>query len=191
MSYEIIKSINVDIQNMKVYLNHASNNVFPKTFENTTIDGYGKYRMVNDVSAREQFVYSIVEDFIGGMMQARTSVSDKFRYAMIKTQDVAKQLGNGDAWNCLGYDVHQENEAKYIQQIAQTFITHYQSPNKREKACIRLNDGMYIKAINRKQGKIYTTPSINDAKVYKTRKSVYIDNQAINYDTQIVKEGVV
>src|SRR5699024_11409542 len=95
-SSDMCSSDLVDIQNMKVYLNHASNNVFPKTFENTTIDGYGKYRMVNDVSAREQFVYSIVEDFIGGMMQARTSVSDKDRKRVVKTQDVAKQLGNDD-----------------------------------------------------------------------------------------------
>ena len=129
MSYEIIRTMSLDLENLKAKVNHASNNVFPKDFSKTVIDGNGRYEQVNGLNEKDQFTFSLITEVLGGMFQLRKSVSKRVRYAFYKTRLKEIELFKDSFYGCYGLDAEKEEDAKKIKVLVNTFYDAYNETN--------------------------------------------------------------
>ena len=160
MSYEIVKTMSLDLENLKAKVNHVSNNVFPKEFTKTVIDANGRYEEVNGLNEKDQFTFSLINEMSGGMLELRKSVSKRVRYA------------------------------KKIKVLVNTFYDAYNEKDKKIKQVLQITDedasttGCYIAKINRRTYEYSFGKS--DAKVYESHKDITLAQASLRTKTEIV-----
>ena len=190
MSYEIIRTMSLDLENLKAKVNHASNNVFPKDFSKTVIDGNGRYEQVNGLNEKDQFTFSLITEVLGGMFQLRKSVSKRVRYAFYKTRLKEIELFKDSFYGCYGLDAEKEEDAKKIRVLVDTFYDAYNEKDKKVQQVLQITDedasttGCYIAKINRTTYR-YSFGK-RDAKVYESHKEITLDQASLWTETEII-----
>lgn len=87
MSYEIVKGLSINLNDLSAVFRSSSNNVFPKSYSPFT---YTFKRHESDSPSftdKELFILSLIKDVVGGSLQLQPSVSTKVRWAFLKTSE--------------------------------------------------------------------------------------------------------
>ena len=190
MSYEIVKTMSLDLENLKSKVNHVSNNVFPKEFTKTVIDANGRYEEVNGLNEKDQFTFSLINEMSGGMLELRKSVSKRVRYAFYKTELKENEMFNNSLYGCYGLNAEKEEDAKKIKILVNTFYDAYNEKDKKIKQVLQITDedasttGCYIAKINRRTYEYSFGKS--DAKVYESHKDITLAQASLRTKTEIV-----
>ena len=190
MSYEIVKTMSLDLENLKAKVNHVSNNVFPKEFTKTVIDANGRYEEVNGLNEKDQFTFSLIKDELDGMFQLRKSVSKRVRYAFYKTRLKAFEMFKDSFYNFYDLNAKNEEDAKKIKVLVNTFYDAYNEKDKKIKQVLQITDedasttGCYIAKINRRTYEYSFGKS--DAKVYESHKDITLAQASLRTKTEIV-----
>lgn len=86
MSYYLVKSLSIDLNNLTFTGSFASSNVRPMTYSKLSSKPFDRDEYCNSIlSDKELFVLNLIESVAGGSFKFNRSVSPKYRYAFQKT----------------------------------------------------------------------------------------------------------
>lgn len=180
MSYELVRSLSIDIDNFKLKISCASNNISPMKYEKFERTGVLKeWKNVEGLTETEKFLFPLITDVYGGMLKLQKSVSKKIRYAMLKTKYTIDQLDKENQTSIFDYS-YNGNAANYtdnIKEIVSMFLNAYHEVDEKINSIFIIDEDKYLVKI-KKHGISYSY-SLNQAKKYSSLKEMKIDNDRL------------
>lgn len=192
MSYQIVKSATLDLENIKATFNSASNNLKPLRFEQREMNGNGHYREVNDLTERDQFTLELIKYVLSGELKLRQSVSRRIRYAFLKTKLKERELfDEDDILKSYRLKATNKDDVPKIKALIETFNDAYNEKDEKVQKILKVVEdnervkGAYVTGI-RDNGKDYSWTTLRDySKVYDSQKEVEIAQMLIQHKTVI------
>lgn len=96
MSYEKVKSLTIDYDNLKITLTSASSNVYPIIYYKNTFQP--NIDTSDGLSEEDAFIRTILRYIVGGVYDLQRSVSKRLRYAILRT---TQKYSNHQLWEVL------------------------------------------------------------------------------------------
>lgn len=191
MSYEIVRSLSLDLDNMKAKINCASNNIKPLLFDKYEIDRKGQYKEINGVTEQEQFALDFIKYVLSGEFKLRQSVSKRLRYAFLKTELKERELfDKHDILKSYSLKPSNTDHVPKIKALVETFKNAYNEKDEKVRKVLKVveenvnTQGYYISKI-KSDYHGYSVTTKNRAKVYESQKEVEIAQMLMYHETVV------
>ncbi|MGJ0148329.1 hypothetical protein ACR56S_11820 [Staphylococcus hominis] len=191
MSYEIVRSLSLDLDNMKAKMNSACNNITPLLFDKHEINGNGQYKEINGVTEQEQFTLDLIKYVLGGEFKLRKSVSKRVRYAFLKTELKERELfDKHDILKSYSLEPKNTDDVPKIKALVETFKNAYNEKDEKVRKVLKVveenvnTQGYYISKI-KSDFHGYSVTTKNRAKVYESRKEIEIAQISLYHETVV------
>jgi len=143
MSYEIVKGLSINLNDLSAVFRSSSNNVFPKSYSPFTYTFKRHESYSPSFTDKELFILSLIKDVDGGSLKLQPSVSTKVRWAFLKTSeafyshpDILKfEYG---LYSFIDKAVYGSSNVGLAKEIVQSFVDYF---NKKD---VRINKVVYL-----------------------------------------------
>lgn len=182
MSYEKVRSMSIDFNNLTMAITCASSNVTPMTYNKYIINEVlEKIKDVKNLNDEEKFLMPIIEDVANGIFKLQKSVSTRLRYAFVKTTEYIKKLKENINDNDIGikYSNKPNRYVNEIKAIVNHFKHYYFEKDKRINKGIYLIDKGYF--VKETKSNIKYTYIKSMCKKFNSYKELYIQNKSLSY----------
>lgn len=182
MSYEKVRSMSIDLNNLTMAISCASSNVTPMTYNKFIINEVlEKMKDVKNLNDEEKFLMPIIEDVANGIFKLQKSVITRLRYAFVKTTEYIKKLKENINDNDIGIK-YSNNPSRYINEIkaiVNKFKQYYFEKDKKINQGIYLiNKGYFVKET---KSNIKYTYIKSVCKKFNSYKEIYMQYKSLSY----------